>query len=394
MTRTSVVLAWTIAGGLLALPARAEDRAAEELRSIKEQAGWPVAGGDPVSADVAAAAARIAKQAAETRPETAPISTYMARRRLRALKDDMAAGRLSATATAEDKAGAERATPLLDEMADEAGTGEPLYAELVSGLVVSPNEGAAGDEAAQNVGAYVRWRSRYFGVAQLKESERHGLSSEELEKLDRERVFADRQNFRLSGRFGRVPVTALLAEPESEIEATDVPAFVWDARLEWAFHGETTDMVAYAGGGQTWLVKDSVTRTIDDTTAELALSGGRAAWMGEAGLAYNLYQEGRLNRMAGRDASPRFSVSLAYRRDALLASAKDFGKTNDRLVFRMLLAQLHVFDHRDGAKEPGPFSIRFGVEHERGLTSNGAPAATRLLIAGDINILKALGGSD
>ena len=63
---------------------------------------------------------------------------------------------------------------------------------------------------------------------------------------------------------------------------------------------------------------------------------------------------------------------------------------NNRLVFRMVLAELRVFDRRKDAEKPGPFSIKFGVEHERGFNRRGAPPATRLLIAGDLNLVEAL----
>jgi hypothetical protein len=321
--------------------------------------------------------------------EVTPMSLFKAQRSMRDLKDQLARDPMGETSAATKELTAQTDDEI-EQMAEEAGIDEPFYAELVSGLITSANESAPGDDETATLGAHVRWRSRYFLINK-------GLPED------------DKHTFRLSGRFGRVPVTALIAPAQSEaeatappveaaagseaeVEATDVPAFVWDARIESVFHGERTDWVAYAGGGQTWLVNDTVTRTTDEGRGELALSGGRASWMGEAGFSFNVYQKGRLDRLAGLDASPRFSVSLAYRRDALLSSAKDFGRTNDRLVFRMLLAELHVFDRRNDSKKPGPFSIRFGVEHERGVRSNGAPAATRLLIAGDMDILQALGG--
>ena len=45
---------------------------------------------------------------------------------------------------------------------------------------------------------------------------------------------------------------------------------------------------------------------------------------------------------------------------------------------------------RTETQKPGPFAIRFGVEHERGLNRRGAPSATRLIIAGDVDIVDAL----
>ena len=59
--------------------------------------------------------------------------------------------------------------------------------------------------------------------------------------------------------------------------------------------------------------------------AVLMLSGGKVSWNGEVGVAVNVFREGRLSRLTGRDSAPRFSLSAGYKRDALLKDARTSG---------------------------------------------------------------------
>ncbi len=284
----------------------------------------------------------------------------------------------------------------------DTGMDDFFRAELVTGVLLSRADVNPTNQQQKNEDLHVRWESRYFG-------------------LKDKRLAGQAWHWKLNGRFGLVPVAAL-ATPTSTttttttttanttvtttttippLRATDARAFVWDARLQGHFSRGQVDFVVYASGGQTWLLQDKVLREGANGQEEIALVGAPAAdsvaAVFEAGGELQIFKNPPSYRLLGIAPEPTFKLSVAFRSDKRLRGQT--GTTTDaeqqrRLVIRLLLAELHVFDRRDQGQDKtkeGPFSIRFGIEHERGWSGLKAPPVTRLLIAGDLHLLQAFG---
>jgi hypothetical protein len=158
------------------------------------------------------------------------------------------------------------------------------------------------------------------------------------------------------------------------------------------------ELAGVVGFGQFWLNSDSVLREVNGVqTVFTTVPNGvpRAAGFAEAGLAFRYYAVPRNIRAEQPSIDPTAEVSFSYRRDERFKQPEGqtsvvFDSPQDRLVARLVIANIRVIDRRNASAPP--LSFGFGVEHEFGLKKNGVPAATRLFFVGDLALLKALRG--
>jgi hypothetical protein len=276
----------------------------------------------------------------------------------------------------------------LDDVLERENLREPFVAELVTGLAFgTPPEGS--EEGTSTLpGAFVRWRSNPFGFG----------------------YDADRDlDFTIGGRFGYVPALALVkpAEP-ADTEAPETlkyqEALGWDIRLNARRHfGGQIQLVASAGLGQLILNTESSVGKLGGKDALFTIvpnSVGRAAFFWDGQLAFRLFKRNREVFAEQQSLNPGLEVTLGVRHDTRFkqdgqTSLVTYDSPERRYLFRLLLSDLPVFDRRDKAdksKEAPTFTVTFGVEHEFG-TPNGLPSVTRILLVGDLALLKALNGS-
>jgi hypothetical protein len=210
----------------------------------------------------------------------------------------------------------------------------------------------------------------------------------------------------MGGRIGFQPALTLVQKIASSGTPTDAAAGKYQDAFGWA---TTLKVNAKADGmdseipltvmfGQYILTTD--TAVIDQgATRTIAIplgdgSDAQSFWEVTAGL--NFYGRSLHLVHAEKDfLHPLIGLTFGYKHDARFKQGTDstlvrFDAPEDRLVFRFLTAPFPVVmgDGTSGKKTVG---LSFGIEHEwapKG--ANTVPSGTRILLRGDVDLLKAL----
>lgn len=133
-------------------------------------------------------------------------------------------------------------------------------------------------------------------------------------------------------------------------------------------------------------------------TFPLDYGAEKTAWMSEAGMIFNIFDNPLEQIHAEKGTtSPQFQALIAVRRDERFHGGiyESYDRPSARLLFRLTLDAIRVLDRRQFGEPSKPFTFGFVVEHERSMTNTGlrVPAATRFVLRGDINLLRALNGA-
>lgn len=216
----------------------------------------------------------------------------------------------------------------------------------------------------------------------------------------------------VGGRVGFQPVLNLVAPKEDSGDQVDTSqsltavhqsAFVWNFAVQAnrQLRGINGEVGFFVKGGTSTLM--STPKAIDkggDSFIAFPLDGGAnaTAWLWDTGFEFNMFDT-RLEQMHAEKGgtSPQFQLMLALRRDERFRGSgfEDYERSAGRLVFRLALDAIKVFDKRQVGEVAKPFTFGFVVEHERSLASSGlrVPSATRFMLRGDINLLRAITGA-
>lgn len=279
----------------------------------------------------------------------------------------------------------ERAGRAIHSRMAEAGLREPFFGALVSGPVFQtvakkPDESNPGTAASGTV---------FF------ESKHLGASSDTL-------VHAS-----VGGRVGYDPVFLMDVPKDASPETPAAPSYssglVWDLGLNIGVPlgrisaGEATLFGRY---GQS---RPGAAELVDEKqpTARIAVpsdvAGGLAKDYWVVGVkavvfrtelaADSAHERGYLLPAASLQFGMRWDKR--FRNDSRLAA---YASPEQRLFFGFRLNALRVFTDA-GDKEDGTYELTFGVEREWALRRGGLPSGTKIVLAGTVNLLKALGGS-
>lgn len=272
---------------------------------------------------------------------------------------------------------------------ESRGLRSPILAEFVTGFVrTNVGDGSGAQAGAQEKDAtipagHIAWSTRHFGG-------------------DTESKADTSVDVSVGGHLGFVPALALVEPkdaPQGGVSASYQEAFVWDLETRLHVHAwRNFELVALGRAGQTLLNSDStLIQTKNDPAGYIAvpLSGGEARWFYEAGLTARFHVQSlqSLHEQNGLVA-PAFEASAGFKRDHQFEVAQGqvaFTDPTKRKFFRFMISGVPVrgvpADEKDKKRL---FTLGFGVEHEWG--SEGAPKATRFLIKGNVELLKALRG--
>jgi hypothetical protein len=290
-------------------------------------------------------------------------------------------------------------------------------AELITGLNVFQSAGSVQSnptpgyvQAAKATGsaspvAYISWESKHYGAER-------GTPSE----------------FSLSGKFGEIPSLVLLvpkAVPATspcnalktsclaDLSVASETAITGSlaARLNipaW----ETAEMSLRAGGGESYLTSDTfiVGQGVGSTAANPIANGtGQAAPFWDLGAELNIYGKQLALVHTTKDVlAPMFHAEAGFRHDGRFKNAGDlknimvgvsalttssFDRPEQRYFYRFTLGNISLQSKDD--QGPHTFFITFGVEGEGAwpispdASRPHVPAAVRLFVKGDVNLLKA-----
>ncbi len=272
---------------------------------------------------------------------------------------------------------------------ESRGLRSPILAEFVTGFVrtnVADGGGApagAQEQDATVPAGHIAWSTRHFG----RDTESRTDTSVDVS---------------VGGHLGFVPALALVEPkdaPQGGVSASYQEAFVWDLEGRLHVHAQRNfELVALGRAGQTLLNSDSTliqTKSDPDGYIAVPLSGGEARWFYEAGLTARFHVQSlqSLHEQNGLVA-PAFEASAGFKWDHQFEAAQGqvaFADPTKRKFFRFMISGVPVRgvppDEKDKKRL---FTLGFGVEHEWG--SEGAPQATRFLIKGNVELLKALRG--
>ena len=250
-------------------------------------------------------------------------------------------------------------------------------------------KGDDAEQGAQALGMIV-WQSRHFG-------------DESIRVMD----------WSIGGRIGIQPVLNLVtATPAADVPVGENPpvtsavhqnAFVWNAGVQMnkPFRGINSELGWYGSTGSSTLT--SLPKAIDKGQGSfvafpLDYGAEKTAWLWETGVAFNIFDNPLEQIHAEKGTtSPQFQALVAVRRDERFRGGAYDGYNGpaSRLLFRLTLDAIRVLDRREFGEPSKPFTFGFVVEHERSLATSGlrVPAATRFVLRGDINLLRALTGS-
>lgn len=279
-------------------------------------------------------------------------------------------------------------------------------AVLVTGAsLVDANQPDEGDEAAasssedtdtaadaeqggQALGTIV-WQSRHFG-------------DESIGRFD----------LSVGGRIGMQPVLNLVTStPPADaaegatatVSAVHQNAFVWTAGVQAhkPIRGINSELTWYGSLGSSTL--SSLPKAVDKGQGSflafpLDYGAQRTAWLWELGTSFEIFDNPLEQIHAEKGTTtPQFQMLVALRRDDRFRGAlfDDYRRSAGRLLFRLTLDAIRVFDRRQFGESTQPFTFGFVVEHERSLAFTGqrVPSATRFVLRGDVNLLRALNGS-
>jgi hypothetical protein len=254
----------------------------------------------------------------------------------------------------------------------------------------STGERAMATDAEQGTEALgtIVWQSRHFG-------------DESIGTFD----------FSIGGRIGVQPVLNLVtATPAADaaqgappdINAVHQHAFVWTAgvQAQHPYRGINSELGWYGALGSSTL--SSLPKAVDKGQGSfiafpLDYGAQKTAWLWETGFTFNLFDNPLEQIHAEKGTTtPQFQALVALRRDERFRGRlfDDYRRPESRLVFRLTLDAIRVFDRRQFGEPTQPFTFGFVVEHERSLATSGlrVPSATRFVLRGDVNLLRALNG--
>jgi hypothetical protein len=286
----------------------------------------------------------------------------------------------------------------LHTLMEYVGLLDPFAGSLVAGPVfgdsgkLSPNTTTTTGASSTAVStgtktdalAHIEWSSKHFG-------------DESSSPID----------FSFGGSFGLQPALTLLTTPPPATGTTPVSAittsqyqsaFIWNLNAAgnvhtWS-HAETSGLIR---AGQVRLLSGNGATIVDqgtNSTLLIPVNGNtdRFAWFYEGGMEFNYYnkalevvhaEKGQLN--------PLFNAGLFYEVDTRFkqsAGLVGFDSPDRRLVFHFMINGLKIFDRRPDTTSSKPWSISFGVQHERGFGTNPLPSGTEIIIRGDLELLK------
>jgi hypothetical protein len=271
----------------------------------------------------------------------------------------------------------------IDENMRAAGLVEPFFGALVSGPVF---QSVAKAPEQKNPGTAVLG-TVVFESKHLGDRGTHSLHAS------------------VGGKVGYEPIF-LMTLPKDAPEGTPVAAsyssgLVWNVGLNLGLplgRVMAGEMTLYTRYGQS----EPGPGEIADEKGELAhiavpsdAGAGLARDFWDVGVKTVLFQS-RLDQNLAHERGylfPAASVHFGMRwdrrfaRDPALAA---FTSPERRLYFGFRINALHVFkDATDGS----PYELTFGVEREWALRKGGLPSGTRIVLAGSVNLLQALGAS-
>ena len=245
-----------------------------------------------------------------------------------------------------------------------------------------------GSTDAQALGMII-WQSRHFG-------------DESIRTVD----------VSVGGRIGIQPVLNLVTAtpPEDSPEgAAPVAGAVHQNAFTWTFgvqmhkpiRGMNSEIGWYGSTGSSTL--SSLPKAVDKGSGSflafpLDYGAQKTAWLWEAGMTFNIFDNPLEQIHAEKGTlSPQFQMMIAVRRDERFRGSifDEYQNPTGRLLFRLTLDAIRVFDQREFGEASKPFTFGFVVEHERSLATGGTrvPSATRFVLRGDINLLRALSGT-
>lgn len=274
----------------------------------------------------------------------------------------------------------------LHGLLDLAGLARPFSASLVSSAVLAEAAADGSPEKTSSASALLVWESEHMNVD------------------------SDTYEFAVRGRVGIQPAFTLVREDAaSEARGVYQDAFLWDmavrASLPFMNSPRKSNEYAFFGRvGQTGLLNDGVTLLDRGRESVLAIpiSNGTSAtqWFFEAGVDVSIFR-GPLEfiHAEGSATAPVFYLSLAWRKDSRFRARDDlaaFVRPAERFVAAFSIDALSVVDRRGETESPRTFTLGFGVEYEqaweRADPTRTIPPGTKIVIKGDIDILRAIGG--
>lgn len=240
---------------------------------------------------------------------------------------------------------------------------------------------------AQALGTII-WQSRHFG-------------DESIRTID----------WSVGGRIGIQPVLNLVTStpPDAAEDAPPVVGAVHQNAFTWNFgvqlhkpvRGINSEFGWFGSAGSSTLT--TLPKAVDKGTGSfvafpLDYGAQKTAWLWETGVSFNIFDNPLEQIHAEKGTlSPQFQALIAIRRDERFRGTlfDDYESPTGRLVFRLTLDAIRVFDRRQFGEVAKPFTFGFVVEHERSLATQGTrvPSATRFVLRGDINLLHALSGA-
>jgi hypothetical protein len=290
-----------------------------------------------------------------------------------------------------DKAIEDLRTAVYDKLTTH-GLYVPFSGELVTGASFATAQNAA---------------SSFLGSSQSRDTSASAhIVFETRHFLDEDQSFLD---VSFGGRIGFQPALSLIQRTAStgtsqsagmptDAAAKYQDAFGWSSTLKvnakvTGMEGEIPFALTF---GQYTLTTDTVVvdqgniRTIAIPLGDASAS--QSFWEATVGL--NFYGRSLHLVHAEKDfMHPLIGFTFGYKHDARFKQASDslvkFDSPEERLVFRFLTAPFPVI-MSDGAGGKKTVELSFGIEHEWMTGLNTVPSGTRILIRGDVDLLKAL----
>lgn len=284
--------------------------------------------------------------------------------------------------------------PLITDAVKADGTYEPFGA-VFNAMASFGDAGSGSVPSAQSgiqtqVFGDVTWESQHFGFKNTTDGGQVGYK----EKVD----------FSFGGGLGLYPAlvlenltstTATITQPNARPMFQD--AFRWSIGPNMNFlqfsHGEST---AFVDMGENFLV-DEVTsyKEGDDTITATPVSNNasRAAAFYEAGLETRILavpiwvaHEDKISNLA-----PLFLMAVGVRKDTRFSASGDlvgYDHPQDRLFYKFFIDLTKIVSYTDETKPASTASLQFGVDYEKPVIEQRIPAATRIFISANVDIMK------
>lgn len=276
---------------------------------------------------------------------------------------------------------------------------DPLAGSLVSGPVIGDTGKVSTSNTAQPAAsstsktvplAHIEWGSQHFRE---------------------ENPLWNHVDFSIGGSFGFQPALSLLTTPATANATGSTPpkpstlttqqyqsAFVWDVNARTNIQAwSMSELSVVATTGQIRLFNGNGGTIVDqgaNSTLEIPFNANADSfsWFYEGGMEYNFYNKAlEVVHAEKGQLAPLFNIGLFYKKDSRFDQKNGvvgFDSPDRRLDFRFMINGLKIFDRRSDSTSSKPYSISFGVEHERGFGNNPLPSGTRIIIRGDLELLK------